>query len=98
MRLADSEELDDQRLARFEFDGDFTFLFDAVEKLRSGQDFDIPISRAGLVELEEDVRVHQVTRQVGARNLVSGFLFESGLCSREVDRGEVFARAAGTGL
>ncbi len=87
-------ELDHQRLAGIDVDGDLLLLVQAVEEHRRRQHRDVAVMALVRREVSEHFRVHQVGSEIAVVHLATcGFLgIEAG--GIEVDRGQVRADAS----
>ena len=94
VRFADGEELDHQRLAGFELDGDIVAALHAVVELGRREHVDVAPVLAGAGELQEDVRVHEIAQHLVVRGLASDLLLQRRGRLVEIDRGQMCAGAA----
>jgi hypothetical protein len=74
VRLAHSEKLNDERLAGLKLDEDFFAGLHAIVKLGCGQNADVAVELPLLIKAEKYLRIHQIAKQIGAADVVPGFL------------------------
>src|SRR5262249_52937315 len=86
MRLADRQELDDQRLSLFDINGGFRPRFESVQKGRRGEDAGVRKNLPVLGEIFQNARIEQIRYDVAAAGGVAQFLFELLCGSLEVCR------------
>ena len=96
--VADGEEFDEEGFARLDFDGDFLIGLKAVEEGGGGDDGDVAVGFAELVEVEEDLGVHEVRGEIGVVDFVFYFFGEVFAGGLEVDGLEGCAGAAFEGF
>ena len=64
LRVADGQQLDDERFARLQLNRDLFAALETVEELRRRQHIERPPRRPRFRELEEHLRVHQIAHQI----------------------------------
>ena len=74
VRLAHGEKFNDERLAGLKLDEDFFAGLHAIVKLGCGQDADIAVELPLLIKAEKYLRIHQIAKQIGAADVVTGLL------------------------